>query len=85
MANISELKWVQTKVGRCPGCGREVPLGRVNLSSDRREQCIDCFFGPPFEYWAVCPKCNEPYPGGKCSKCGYIGKALTVEEFLEDD
>lgn len=80
MATISEVKWYQTSEGKCPGCGRIRPLGRVNLADaySQEERCIDCHFGPPYYYWSICPKCNEAYPGEKCQNCGYTGPAAPV-------
>lgn len=54
MVTVSELKWHQTiPIGKCPCCGKEKPLGILNIpwydeeDEQRGPRCIDCFFGPP--------------------------------------
>jgi len=73
MATVSEIKWYQTGEGKCSGCGRVRPIGRVNLPDDSSQTalCIDCHFGPPIEYWTPCPKCGslEVNPEAYCYNC----------------
>ena len=74
MATISEVKWYKTGFGQCNECGRERPLGKVNTDDEYadRELCIDCFFGPPMEFWEYCEKCGslEVNPKASCYGCG---------------
>jgi hypothetical protein len=77
MATVSEIAWYDTGEGKCPQCGRERPLGKVNDGSESYPRCIDCCFGPPMEYWEMCDYCGQLYVGVNCDnpKCE-IGKNL---------
>jgi hypothetical protein len=81
MVTVSELKWCETiESGECPCCGRVRPLGVLNVGwFDEHDQeigarCIDCYFGPPCEYWDRCPKCGEHYAGYACNSGGWVGE-----------
>lgn len=77
MANVSEIGWYKSFDGKCPQCGRERPLGHINVDDDEfnRARCIDCCFGPPMEYWDMCDSCGQLYVGDHCDnpKCE-VGK-----------
>jgi len=51
--------------GTCPCCDRENrPLGRCNAGLGEPDvRCIDCFFGPPMEFWNRCDACGLVQPG----------------------
>jgi C4-type Zn-finger protein len=71
MATVGEICWHHTNFGKCPHCGRERPLGELNTTDVQQELCIDCYFGPPMEYWEQCEECGQLFVGVHCDnpKC----------------
>jgi hypothetical protein len=79
MVTVSELAWHETiQMGKCPCCGKEKPLGILNIpwadeeDAQRGPRCIDCFFGPPEPDFNSFPGEEEDDPSTyrDCQVCG---------------
>ncbi len=61
MATVSEICFIPNgQIGKCRCCGREKELGHLNLVGYEHDiRCIDCFFGPPDDFYWDCGKDGE--------------------------